>query len=191
PIFLDNKSLVQPDIQQWEGSAKELRDFRNATGEEGLWAGSMFSGMPAYLINVEWSNKPVLLVKQIVTVFLPHPVANIFAAFISYYIMLLCFRVRPYLAIAGALAFGLSTYMIIGLGAGHNARIGAIAFMPAVVGGVHLLFRGKFILGFGVATAALALHLRENHLQISYYMAMILGVYAIIRLIEAVRQKQL
>lgn len=191
PVFLDNKSLVQPDIQQWEGSAKELRDFRNATGEEGLWAGSMFSGMPAYLINVEWSNKPVLLVKQILTVFLPHPVANIFAAFISYYIMLLCFRIRPYLAIAGALAFGLSTYMIIGLGAGHNARIGAIAFMPAVVGGVHLLFRGKFILGFGVTTAALALHLRENHLQISYYMAMILGVYAIIRLIEAVRQKQL
>ncbi len=191
PVFLDSRSLVQPDIQQWEGSAKELRDFRNETGEEGLWAGTMFSGMPAYLINVEWSNGPVLVLKQVITFFLPHPVSNIYVAFLSYYILLLCFGVRPYLAIAGALAFGLSTYMIIGLNAGHNARIGAIAFMPMVVGGVHLLFRGKFILGLGVTTAALALHLRENHLQISYYMAMILLVYALIQFIAAAREKRI
>jgi hypothetical protein len=191
PVFLDNRTLVQPDIQQWEGSAKELRDFRNETGEEGLWAGTMFSGMPAYLINVEWGNTPVLVLKQVLSFFLPHPVSNIYLAFLSYYILLLCFKVRPYLAIAGALAFGLSTYMMIGLSAGHNARIGAIAFMPMVVGGVHLLFRGKFILGLGVTTAALALHLRENHLQISYYMAMILGVYAVIQFIEAVREKRI
>lgn len=190
PVLLDNKSLFQPDIQQWEGSARELRDFRERTGEEGLWAGSMFSGMPAYLINVEWGNKPVSYLKRVLSFGLPHPVSNIFLAFVSFYVLLLCFSVRPYLAIAGAIAFGLSTYMIIGLNAGHNARIGAIAFMPMIIGGIHLLFREKYIVGFGVTLAGLSLHLRENHLQISYYIALMLSVYGIIQLVEAVRNKR-
>ena len=63
PVFFDHKKLNQRDIQEWEGSAKELRDFRKETGEEGLWAQSMFSGMPAYLINVEWGNSPVRFMK--------------------------------------------------------------------------------------------------------------------------------
>lgn len=190
PVFFDHKTLEQHDIQQWEGSSKSLRDYRAQSGEEGLWAESMFSGMPAYLINVEWGNKPVSYLKKVVALSLPHPYANIYLAFISYYILLLCFGIRPYLAIAGAIAFGLSTYMIIGLSAGHNARIGAIAFMPMVLGGIHLAFRGRLILALGLTTAALALHLRENHLQITYYLAMIAGVYGIIRLVEAVREKR-
>src|SRR5690606_25181171 len=133
------------------------------TGEEGLWAPSMFSGMPAYLINVIWSNGPVVALKKILTVGLPHPVANIFAALISYYIMLLVFRIKPFYAIAGAIAFAFSTFVIIGLAAGHNGRIGAIAFMPLVMAGIHLAFTGKRFLGFAVTTAGMALHLRENH----------------------------
>ena len=130
PVFFDNKAISQHDIQQWEASSKSLRDFREATGEEGLWAGSMFSGMPAYLVNLEWSNGVIVKIKQIFSLGLPHPVINIYWAFLSYYVLLLAFRVRPMLAIAGALAFGLSSYMIIGMAAGHNARIGSIAFMP-------------------------------------------------------------
>ncbi len=129
-----------------------MRDYREQTGEEGLWASSMFSGMPAYLVNVQWSNKPVSYLKQVLSVGLPHPIANIFLAFISYYILLLAFGVRPYLAIGGALAFGLSSYMTVGLAAGHNARIGAIAFMPLVIAGIHLAFSGRRLLGFGVLT---------------------------------------
>src|SRR5690606_8313565 len=73
PIFFDNKAIDQHDIQMWEGSAKALIDYREKTGEEGLWAPSMFSGMPAYLINVIWSNGPVVALKKILTVGLPHP----------------------------------------------------------------------------------------------------------------------
>ena len=65
PIFFDNKAIDQHDIQMWEGSSKTLRDFRDKTGEEGLWASSMFSGMPAYLVNVEWGNGPVLAFKKV------------------------------------------------------------------------------------------------------------------------------
>lgn len=191
PIFFENKSLTQHDIQQFQGGSKTLSDYREATGEEGLWASNMFSGMPAYLVSLRWNDGPVVWTKRIMSMFLPHPVNNIFLAFLCYYILLLSFRVRPYLAIAGALAFGLSSYLIIGLSAGHNARIGAIAFMPLVVAGIHLAFSGKKILGFGVTAMALALHLRENHLQITYYLVLIVGVYGLVQLIYAIRAKQM
>src|SRR5436190_18523846 len=190
PVFFERKKLQQHDIQEWEGSSKELRDFRNATGDEGLWASSMFSGMPAYLINVEWGNGAVRFMKQVLTVGIPHPVNNIFAAFICYYILLLSFGVRPYLAIGGALAFGLSTYLLIGLSAGHNARVGAIAFVPLVMAGIHLAFSNQRILGLGVTAAGFALHLRENHLQITYYLALIVMIYGVVQLIRYIRANQ-
>lgn len=191
PVFFDNKTLSQGDILQWEGSSKELRDFRNESGEEGLWASAMFSGMPAYLVNVQWSDGIITNIKKILSLWLPHPVRNIFLACLSYYIMLLCFGVRPYLAMGGAIAFGFSSYMIIGLMAGHNARIGAIALLPLLMAGVHLVYSGKRIPGFALAAAGLALHLRESHVQITYYFLFILFAYAIMQLVLAIRNKTL
>lgn len=191
PVFFDNKSISQHDIQQWEASSKSLRDYREATGEEGLWATSIFSGMPAYLVNLEWSNGIIVGIKKIFSVGLPHPVVNIYWAFLSYYILLLAFRVRPMLAIAGALAFGLSTYVIIGIAAGHNARVGAIAFMPLVMAGIHLAFRNKRLLGFAVTALGLSMHLRENHLQMTYYLLLIVLVYGLIHLLLAIREKSI
>lgn len=186
PAFLENKILEQYDIQQFTGSAKTIQDYRDATGEEALWAGAMFSGMPAYLISVRWGNEAVAYVKRFMALGLPHPISSIFLAFVCYYIMLLAFRIRPYLAIAGAISFGLSSYMIIGLIAGHNGRIGAIAFMPLVVAGIHLVVTNKRILGTGLTAAAVALQLRENHIQITYYLFIVIAIYALIYLIEAV-----
>ncbi|MEJ0055800.1 MAG: hypothetical protein WDN75_09200 [Bacteroidota bacterium] len=191
PVFFDNKILSQQDITQFLWGSKELRDFRDATGEEGLWAGTMFSGMPAYMVNLDWSDGVVVGMKKVLSLFLPHPVCNIFLSFVCYYIMMLAFRVRLYLAIAGALAFGLSSYMIIGLSAGHNARIGAIAFMPLVMAGIHLAFTDKRTLGFGVTAAGLSLQLRENHVQITYYLVIIVAVYGVVQLISAFREKKL
>ncbi len=190
PVFFDNKTISQGDINQFLWGSKELRDYRAATGQEGLWS-SMFSGMPAYMVNLDWSDEPILAMKKVISLFLPHPIANIFIAFVCYYILLIVFRIRPYLAIAGALAFGLSSYMIIGLSAGHNARIGAIAFMPLVMAGIHMVFTNRKMLGFGVTAAGLALHLRENHAQITYYLLMIVGVYGLVQLVYAIREKQL
>jgi hypothetical protein len=191
PIFFDGKALQQHDIQQFQGGAKEITDYRQETGEEALWTNSMFGGMPAYLISVQWGTQAIAFLKQVLTLALPHPVSNIFAAFISYYILLLAFGVRPFLAIGGALAFGLSSYMLIGLGAGHNGRIGAIAFMPLVMAGIHLVFSNKRILGFGVTTAGLALHFRENHVQITYYLLLIVMGYGIMQLVLAIREKKI
>lgn len=191
PVFFGNKMLDQHDITQWRGGAQELEEFREATGQEGLWSNSMFSGMPAYLVNVDWNDGIISGIKQVTSLFLPHPVKNIFLAFLSFYILLLAFKVRPYLAIGGAIAFGLSSFMIIGLGAGHNSRIGAIAFMPLVLAGIHITFKRNLILGFGLTATAVALELRENHLQITYYLILVIAVYGIIMLIDAVKQGQL
>jgi len=191
PIFFENKAISQHDISEWEGGSKALRDYRSQTGEEGLWASSMFSGMPAYLVNLDWSDGVVVGMKKVMSVFLPHPVANIFLAFVSYYIMLLSFNVRSGFAVAGALAFGLSSYMVIGLSAGHNARIGAIAFMPLVMAGIHLVFSNRRLLGFAVTALGLALHLRENHLQMTYYLLLLVLAYGLVQLVYAIRSKQL
>ena len=189
PLFFENKTLQQHDIQQFIGSSKAIEEFRNEQGEEPLWTNSMFSGMPAYLVSVQWGNQAISYLKMIMGLFLPHPIANIFIAFVCFYILLLSFRIRPYLAIAGAVAFGLSSYIIVGLAAGHNGRIGAIAFMPLIMAGIHLSFTGKRILGLGLTAAAMALHLRENHVQMTYYLLLIVLIYGLILLIDAVKTR--
>lgn len=191
PVFFENKNIKQTDIIQFQGLAKELTDYQEQTGETALWAGRSFSGMPAYLISMQWSYQSLSYIKKAMAFGLPHPIANIFIAFLSYYLLLLVFGIRPYLAIAGALAFGLSSYMIIGLSAGHNARIGAIAFMPLLLAGIHLVFTKRRVLGFGVAAMATALHLKENHLQITYYLLMMIVLYGLVQLIFAIREKTL
>src|SRR5690606_14725328 len=91
PIFFENRILQQHDIQQFIGSSKAIEDFRSTTGEEPLWTNAMFSGMPAWLISVHWGNQAIAYLKTAMALFIPHPIANIFLAFVSYYIMLLCF----------------------------------------------------------------------------------------------------
>ncbi|MBM3177887.1 MAG: YfhO family protein [Bacteroidetes bacterium] len=189
PIFFDHKVLNQHDITEYLGTSKELRDYRAETGEEALWASRVFSGMPAYLISVDWSDGAISWFKRAGGLFLPHPVSNIFWSLVSFYLLLIVFGVRPWLAITGAIAFGFSSFMIIGLGAGHNGRIGAIAFMPAVLAGIHLLFERKTLLGFSFTSMALALHLRENHLQMTYYLLLMVLAYGIVRLVESVKTK--
>jgi hypothetical protein len=93
--------------------------------------------------------------------------------------------------VVGAIIFGFSSYMIIGIAAGHNARIGAIAYMPLVIAGIHLALTGRRLLGFGITTAALALHLRVNHLQITYYLLLTVVVYGIIMLISKAKNGEL
>ncbi|MEO8472206.1 MAG: hypothetical protein ABI477_08430, partial [Chryseolinea sp.] len=191
PIFFDGKALDQQDIQQWEGSSKSMRDFRDKTGEEALWSDAMFSGMPGYLVNVKWGNTAITYLKRVISFNLPHPICNIYLAFFCYYIMLITFGVRSWLAIAGAIAFGLSNFLIVGMFVGHSARIGAIAFMPLVMAGIHLVFTNRTVLGFGLTATALALHFRENHLQMTYYLLLIVGIYGLVQLVYYFKAKEI
>lgn len=195
PVFLTNKTISQNDLLQWEGGARQLLDYREQTGEEGLWSSNMFSGMPAFLVNVNFSGDLLLHVKNITSLYLPHPANQTFIALLCFYILLLAFRVRPYLAIAGALAFGLNTYNLINIEAGHNMKGWAIAYMPLVLAGIHMAYdrvsRAGRITGILLTALALGLHLRCNHLQMTYYLLLIVLIYGIVLIVNAVRNKTL
>ncbi len=195
PVFLTNKTIYQNDILQWEGGARELMDYRDEVAEEGLWSNSMFSGMPAALVNIHFSGDLLLHAKGLFSLWLPRPASQTFTAFLCFYILLLAFRVRPYLALAGALAFGLTSYNIINIEAGHNMKGWAIAYMPLVLAGIHLAYdrisRAGKISGYLLTALALGLHIRTNHLQMTYYLLLIVLLYGIVQLVLAIKNKSI
>lgn len=191
PVFFENKQLNQHDILQGIGAGKELIDFRESTGQEGLWTNSMFGGMPGYLINTQWSGDTLQYIQKILSAGLPAPARYTFITILCFYIMLLAFRVRPFLAMAGALGFGLCSFGIIGIMAGHIWRIMAIAFMPLVLAGIHLTFTNKKWMGLGLTALGLGLQIRANHLQMTYYLLIIVLFYLIFIFFKYVREKEI
>ncbi len=192
PIIIEGKIMDQNDINQGKGANQETVEFRELTGEEALWTNSMFGGMPAYLINVRWSGSTFITTAQkLISLYLPMPVGENFIAFLAFYILCLAFGVRPYLAIGGALAFGLSTFYVISIQAGHIWKIRAIAYMPLVLAGVRLVFTKRYLYGFLLTSVSLALELNANHLQITYYLFLLLLVYGLSEFIYAVKAKEI
>lgn len=193
PLFFESKTLNQHDITQGLGGGQELREYRESTGENALWTNSMFGGMPAYLISLRWDGNLITYVEKVITLGLTSTPAVTFTSFLSFYFLLLVFGVRPYLAIAGAIAYGLSSFNIISIAAGHIWKMRAMAYMPLVLGGVHLLFtdRIKKLYAISILALGFALEIKANHLQITYYLLILLLIYGINALIIAIRQKEL
>ena len=117
------EALPQHDVIQYEGMAKDISDMRAATGEDPQWTGGMFGGMPAYLINVAY---PAQLVKrtvgQVVKI-IDTPAGFLFFAMVSMWLMLLIVGINPWVGIVAALAYGLSTYFLLIIGAGHVTKM--------------------------------------------------------------------
>lgn len=191
PILFEGKIMDQNDINQGKGAAKELVDYRESTGEQALWTNSMFGGMPTYLTGLQWSGAMTLnTIQKVMLLGLPRPVGENFLAFLTFYIMLLVFGIRPYLALSGAICFGLSTFFVISIQAGHMWKIRAIAYMPIVIAGIKLIFDRKLLAGFILTTLSLALEINANHPQITYYLFLLLLFYGLSELILALRSKQ-
>ena len=190
PAILENKALNQHDVFQGRAAGYELKQYREAD-ENPLWINSMFSGMPAYLISVNYKDEVLKIFSKILSFGLPNPASYVFICFISYYIMLLCFGVRPYLALGGAIIFGLTTFNLISLSAGHNSKIHAVGYMPLVIAGIRTAFNKKLLLGFTITVIGLALELKANHLQMTYYLLLITLIYGLVELIFHVKDKQL
>ncbi len=189
PSLLGDKSINQHDIQQGRGGNHQIQTHREGTGEESLWNPYMFGGMPAYLTGVQYSGDLLVYVYRVIRLGMSHPEGILFVALVSFYVLLLSFKVRPLIAAAGAIAFGLNGFNIIGIMAGHNAKIAAVALMPLVLAGVHLAFSGKRWLGFGLTALSLGLQIRANHPQITYYLAIIIFAYGINELILTFKSK--
>ena len=190
PLFIENKSMNQNDIFQGVGSGQESSHFRQETGEEALWTNSMFSGMPAYLINISWSGDFIKHIQRIITFAFPSAAQVSVLAFLSCYFMLLVFKVRPWLAFIGAIAFSFNTFSMISIEAGHIWKVRAIAYMPLVLGAMHMLVtQKKKLLPLGLLSLAVALEIQANHLQITYYLFLMLIIYGLFHLVEMIKSK--
>ena len=178
--MLNGEKINQSDYKQFLGMSQEIIDYRETTGDEALWTNSMFGGMPAYQISVHYPNNILVHIDQFFQLYLPRPVGIMFLYFLGFYIFMLSLKIKPDISILGALAFGFSSYLFIILEAGHNTKAHAIAYVaPCVASMVYCFNQEKtdkwYRLGsFFFAFLALGLHLRANHLQITYYLLFIL-----------------
>ncbi len=192
PVFFENKALRQEDIVQGKGITRLTTTYNESHDDVALWNPRLFGGMPTYLVGLNYGGDQVLNVfQQFFSLWLPRPSSIFFKSMLCFYVLLLVFRVRPYLAIIGAIAYALSTFAVISLGAGHNWKVEAMAYMPLVLAGVHTAFRGKLLWGFTLTALAMALEIDSNHPQIAYYLMFVVIFYGISALIYAARENRL
>ncbi len=189
--LLEGKKLQQHDIAMFKGMSKEIKDFREKTGEEPLWTNSMFGGMPAWQISVQYHNDLIKYLDKALQLGLPSPANLVFLYFIGFFVLMLVMKVDPWLAIVGSIAFALSSYFFIILGAGHTSKAHAIAYMAPVLAGIILTFRGKYLKGSLLTALALALEIKAGHLQITYYLLILVVVYGIYQLIRNIQEKRM
>ncbi len=187
---LQGKKIFQSDIVQYIGMAKEQNDFRAETNEEPYWTNAAFGGMPTYQLGAYYPHNYVKKLDSVLR-FLPRPADYLFLYFIGFYILLLCMKVDYRLAFLGSLAFGFSTYLIIILGVGHNAKAHAIAYMPMVLGGIILTFRQKYWTGGILLAIAMALEIGANHFQMTYYLLLLVIILGIAYLVDAFRKNKI
>lgn len=186
---LSGKEIFQSDIVQYTGMSKEQVDFREKYNEESYWNNSAFGGMPTYQLGAKYPHNYIKALDSVIR-FLPRPADYLFIYFIGFYILLSCFRIKPLQAFIGALAFGFSTYLIVIIGAGHNAKAHAIAYMPLVLAGVFLVFKKRFILGGLLTMVAAALEISTNHFQMTYYLLFLLAIVAVYYSVVFIKNKQ-
>ncbi|MCL9807277.1 YfhO family protein [Flavobacterium amniphilum] len=187
---LQGKKLLQSDIVQYTAMAKEQNDFRDAYHEEPYWTNSAFGGMPTYQLGANYPHNYIKSVDGLLR-FLPRPADYMFLYFLGFYILLLVLKIKPLKAFFGALAFGFSTYLIVILGVGHNAKAHAIAYMPLVIAGVLLVFQKRWIVGGLLTMIAAALELNANHYQMTYYLLIFLLILTAYYTFRAIQEKEL
>ena len=191
PLF-SGKALKQSDVSQYKGMSKEIVDFREKYDSEPLWTNSMFSGMPAYQISVIYpGNLMPHIDKFYKGFFLPQPAIYFFSCMLGFYLLMLVLEMDVMLAVVGAIVFALSTYFLIIIEAGHNSKAGAISYMPAVLAGIIMTYRGRLILGAAVTALFLSLQLVQNHFQITYYLAITAMIYVAFVFVNSIKEKSL
>lgn len=168
---LQGKKIFQSDIVQYIGMAKERNDYRAV--EESYWTNSAFGGMPTYQLGAEYEHNYIKKLDRVIR-FLPRPADYLFLYFIGFYVLLLAFKLSKRYAFLGALAFGFSTYLIIILGVGHNAKAHAVGYFAFVLASVLLAFERKYFLAFLLTTLSMALEINANHFQMTYYLGFLI-----------------
>jgi hypothetical protein len=187
---LNGKVVAQHDTLGWRGMAQQSFEFEEKYGHYPLWTNSMFSGMPAYQIAMSGSKISVYYVQSIITLGLPKPINFFFLACICFYFLCVVAGGNPWVGIIGGLAYAYSTYDPIIVAVGHDTKMISIAYAPAVLAGIVLLFQKKYWAGFALTALFSALLIMQSHVQIVYYTLLIAVIMTIVFFIKSYKEKQ-
>jgi hypothetical protein len=187
---LEGKVLQQHDVTQWKGMAQNSFQAKERTGHFPLWTNGMFGGMPAYQIT-GISENPVSVgyLGDIILLGFPKPVGVFFLACLCFYFLTQVLSINAYIGIVSALAYTYATYNPIILAAGHDTKMNAIAYLPAVIGALILIYNKKYIAGTALTALFTALLLGANHLQITYYGFLIILFMSVAFAITCIKAK--
>ncbi len=186
---LNNQKLATHDWKVYQAAAKEYKHVKEETGQAPLWTNSMFSGMPTYLISSPKSKIVFNKVNYIMNFGNWRPVAHLFYYLLGFYILLLVLRLKPWLSMAGATAFGFSSYLFIIIAAGHVTKAVALGYMAPIIAGIYLAYDRKPFWGMMLMTFFMILQLLTGHFQIVYYTGLTAFILVVFYLVDAIRKK--
>jgi len=188
---LEGKVVSQHDITHWKGSIQQSAEYaKTHNGVYPLWTNSMFSGMPTFQIGYTSNNKAPWIAHQIFSLGLPKPVNFFFLACICFYFLCVVLRVRTVFGILGALAFAYATYNPIIISVGHDTKMLSMAYMPALLASVILIYEKKYWLGAGLSALFTSVLLVQNHPQIDYYLFLTIAIMTIFYAVRWIRNKE-
>ncbi len=192
PDAMQGRVLQQHDIQAGLANGQEGKLFHERTGEITRWTDALFGGMPTYQINPSYpANSWLGWITSLYTLWLPSPANLLFGLMLGFFIMCLCFKMKWYHALFGALGWGLSSYFIIIIGAGHIWKFLTLMYIPPTIGGVVLCYRGKYVAGAALTALFGALQIMSNHIQMSYYFIFVVIAMVVAWFFEAYKKKEL
>ncbi|MEG0700106.1 MAG: YfhO family protein [Muribaculaceae bacterium] len=190
PDVIEGNVLKQHDVQQGMAIGEEGRAFNEKSGEVTRWTNSLFSGMPNFQISPTYeSSKLISWVGKVYSLGFPSPVNILFIMMIGFYIMLIAFKVKWYIAIPGAIAYAFSTYFFIIIGAGHIWKYITLAYIPPTIAGIVWCYRGKLVAGGAVAAFFATLQIASNHVQMTYYFLFVIVALMIAYLAISIKNK--
>jgi hypothetical protein len=191
PVF-KGSVLGQHDTLSWKAMAQQSYEFKEKYGHVPLWTNSMFSGMPTFQIALESKyNIGIAFLHGIFTLYMPQPAGLFFLACIGFYILCLVLGIRPWIAILGSLAYSFASYSAVIVAVGHITKFGSMGYAPAVLAGIILLTQRKYVLGFLTTLVFGTLLFYQNHIQIIYYLFLVIGFMAIAYAVQCIRKKEI
>lgn len=190
PDAAQGNLLRQHDTQQGIAVGQEAKAFTESTGEVTRWTNSLFSGMPTFQIAPSYPSSALYeWINTVMGLGLPAPANLVFMMMAGFFILLMAMRMRWYVALTGAIAYGLSSYFIIIIGAGHIWKFVTLAYIPPTIAGIVLCYRGRYLIG-GALTALFAMmQIASNHVQMTYYFLFVVAGFILVYLIEALRDR--
>lgn len=191
PADFEGRILYQHDTSAGVGAGQEAKEYLERTGERTRWTNALFSGMPTYQLAPSYSSTNTLsYIEKAYHLWLPDNVWYLFAYLLGFYILLRAFDFRQHLAALGSIVWAFSTYFLIIIAAGHLWKVMALAYLPPMIGGIVLAYRGKYLWGLAVTSIFSALEVHANHMQMTYYYLIVILAMVIAYLADAIRQKK-